>query len=91
VKNLCSLPEGFVFEKTEKWQFFWDNESFGRLIFNIQPKVKRKKKKIGDSVRTKVRHEEVTVMWASMALGHTSSGSDETLFLMKKHVTLDGN
>jgi hypothetical protein len=63
----------------EKWQFFWDNESFGRHLFSIQPKVK----KFADSIRT--RHEEVVL--SRLRIGHTRLNS--TLFLMKKHV--DGN
>jgi len=25
----------------EKWQFCWDNQSYGRHLFRIQPKVKK--------------------------------------------------
>jgi len=62
----------------KKWHFFWDNESFGRHIFRIQPKVK----KVGGS---RSRHEEVVQIenWAYLTY------LNSTLFLMKKHV--DGN
>jgi len=75
IKYSKSEVKSFIKTRTyEKWQFFWDNESFGRHLFRIQPKVK----KVAGSTRS--RHEEVVL--SRLRIGHTRLSS--TLFLMKK-------
>jgi len=56
----------------EKRQFFWDNESFGRHLFSIQPKVK----KVAGTART--RDEEVVL--SRLRIGHTRLNSSLPYF-----------